>query len=1758
MADLVLQQPAEGQRVAITPEANSRLVFGYDLSEATLSREGDDLVFTFINGSILVLTDFYVAYTAENMPVLVIDNTEVDGEHFFSALAEDLVPAAGVSAGPQGSGAKVDTIHGELLGGINRLGSLDQEYPDRQDEEVKEPVHYEDNFEDVDTPRQVREQVETTPLEPSDEGNTAPTPEEEVTPEGDDTNSTLPPVQPETEPEVHPEPENEAPQAENVEVDAMESGVGRHEDGSIVDASNPGDENAAYAGGSVTGQVVATDSNGDTLAFSVQDGAGKYGSLSINPETGEFEYIINEEAANGLSEGESATESFTVTVTDGVNSTTTTVTVNVQGTNDAPNLSLSTDTSSVREDSTQSSVTGSWNVDDADGDGQWQSLSVKDSGTQSIMAGEDGSITMDGLYGKLTIHGDGTYEYTLYTEADGDKYSRLDALNTGETAQEEFTIVTTDKHGATSEVPLEIEVQGSADITFDTNDSVQEGSASTGEQALDVGLTGALSTIVVGEGDSAITIIVDGAGNAEDTLIEGTYGSLVLTVKDGNISYEYTSQTDGVQHGGVTPEDSFTLTVTGPSGDSSTGSIDITITDTGPQAVADVTSVYEGAIVTGNILTNDNNGADGQSQVISVVGNSDWTSSTNAENGSTTLTSKYGTLTVNPDGSYSFSSSPNSVDDSTENFVFTYTVTDADGSTSEATLTINPDAAEVPSAAQTTIVVDESGLAQGTESEATSEVVTWQPEGFTVVGHGEYDTTLYDVSIVEGNLIVTLKDTVQHGDKRNPDDSFSGGAITVKVKDEYGNEFEMNVNVTIKDDGPVLESGEPTDIEGHTHSEADVVENMATADVVIDFGADGPGTITMPSSTGGTMPMGVSWNEENGQWESLDPSNEVVYFEYNDGQYIITMGDVVMTSTDNTNWTVSYEVNGRDEAKITFSDSDGDSVTHTVTATAPLEFSADNGTGILTTYDAAVEGVQSSDLVPEEATNMASGSLSFFSNYGVNSFTLGSGDNAVTFTINEDGSIIGHNIHGEEVSTVEGSHGHLQNVTCTQNSADGTYEITYEYVQTETSSEHDKNIAEDSYASDIVAGDSFYLNITDNSGNTMSQENAITTQYVDDVITLDFDSGTDTEQNIYTEYEVTYAFFDRNGNPVLKNGENIHGPDEFPPWGGTIEVLTYRPVENSQVTSSKTFNAEIAADGTSGVGGDVDVKGADGVAAFSIEFLYMPIKGTSKFVEIDGKPVGITSVKDSLGKVTYTAEMDGETYFTLTYDPKSGQWDYEQLKNFESDLALKFTATDGDGDTTVEYGIIENNPKFVGFDLSQSDIQVNVDEAYLSAGTEAGEGDVTQQGHIQLKGDVVKFIEIGEEKFTLQDGEWLTESGQNSVTVGHGSVSITDVSTDPITGEQKIIYEYTLENAVDSGDKAESTAHDESFTVTVGAANGTEASTTVNVDIRDDAPQPHDDVVLSASEGESARNIFVMEFGADYTAGASITVNVNGVDVTATWNGSYWEGADATVDGGTTILTFGNMTLFTTNNEDWMVNVDPNGDASSQSHEIIIRDADGDSSTVNVNTQWTPNDSGFGDPELLSDMGHMSMPVASRMADMPVNADASSDSGSHAGHEDNENSASNTENLATTKQSHTDGYDNPYGDDGDDIFSGLGDGKENIYGSSGDDIIAIESLDIGDVLHVDGGEGNDVLLTTAESIHAVKDKLASGQMENVEVFVFGQAEGDSAQEVVKNLNINDTNRWTESADSGVDGFKELSDDNGITILVAKHQLESGI
>ena len=157
----------------------------------------------------------------------------------------------------------------------------------------------------------------------------------------------------------------------------------------------------------------------------------------------------------------------------------------------------------------------------------------------------------------------------------------------------------------------------------------------------------------------------------------------------GVLSYSYTlvgNETHSAGDGANNLSEQFTVVAGDSNGDTATGTLDVNITDDVPKAVDDsnASTASETLLtLTGNVLPNDSQGADripvGPNSGPIIGG---------------TFTGTYGTLVLNPNGTYTYTLNTSDADfkalhgggNGTE--TFTYTLTDADGDTSTANLVL--------------------------------------------------------------------------------------------------------------------------------------------------------------------------------------------------------------------------------------------------------------------------------------------------------------------------------------------------------------------------------------------------------------------------------------------------------------------------------------------------------------------------------------------------------------------------------------------------------------------------------------------------------------------------------------------------------------------------------------------------------------------------------------------------------------------------------------------------------------------------------------------------------------------------------------------------------------------------------------------------------------------------------------------------------------------------------------------------------------
>ena len=362
-----------------------------------------------------------------------------------------------------------------------------------------------------------------------------------------------------------------------------------------------------------------------------------------------------------------------------------------------------------------------------------------------------------GALGTLTLNVDGSYSYvhTAGGGADTFTYTIRDADGSLSTAT--LTIAV----GNSSPGNIVIPAPGGVNTTvFEAGLLASRG---PGESAGSnpAAPTTAAGTITFTSPDGVGTVTLGGhvLGGTAQTFTDAT-GSLTASFTydtatgKGAISYSYTllDNTLGIVN------TTFAVAVTDRDGDSAGGNLVISIIDDAPVAVADTDSVAAGqtAVEVGNLLTGvgttsgtaDVQGADGALQVVSVaVGG---TTVTVDPTTGATITGAFGTLTLSADGSYSYARDIGGPGGA-HNDTFTYTVKDADGTLSTATLDI-----AVANSSPGDIVVPPTDIGVTAVFEAGLGARGGEPAGSNPLAPTTTDTGTISFTSLDGVLKVEL------------------------------------------------------------------------------------------------------------------------------------------------------------------------------------------------------------------------------------------------------------------------------------------------------------------------------------------------------------------------------------------------------------------------------------------------------------------------------------------------------------------------------------------------------------------------------------------------------------------------------------------------------------------------------------------------------------------------------------------------------------------------------------------------------------------------------------------------------------------------------------------------------------------------------------------------------------------------------------------------------------------------------------------
>ncbi|MEZ5924679.1 MAG: Ig-like domain-containing protein [Hyphomicrobiaceae bacterium] len=478
--------------------------------------------------------------------------------------------------------------------------------------------------------------------------------------------------------------------------------------GNVISDALTGDSDTAPDSDPLT--VVSAAQSGTAISLGVPFTVSGGGTLTLN---GDGSYTFDPGTAyNGLDVGETATETIGYVVSDGNGgSDAAQLVITVVGANDAP----------------VSSALANLVNDDADPVSIDVSSAFSDPDTNDTL-----TFTATGLPPGLSISPAGVITGTIDHSA-------------SVTGPYSVTVTATDDHGAATQQTFTWTVGNPAPIAVDDT-------ATTGENTF---ISGDVTPGTPGQdsdpdGDTLTVVAVNGVAGNVNNSVTGSNGGTFVVSDDGSYGFVPGTAFDDLAVG-ETRVTSITYTISDGEGGIDIATVSITVTGVNdpPVAVNDNVTVTEDTPVGGNVMTNDSD-VDGDPLTVTAAAvDIDGDGTPDAITlGTPTLIedasgNPIGTLTLDSDGSFTFSPALNYNGPVP---TVTYTIEDAHGTTSTATLTLTVDPVNDPPTAWseshttpylTPISIDFLATASDVDGDPLTIVsVTVPPEQGTMVQDG--------------------------------------------------------------------------------------------------------------------------------------------------------------------------------------------------------------------------------------------------------------------------------------------------------------------------------------------------------------------------------------------------------------------------------------------------------------------------------------------------------------------------------------------------------------------------------------------------------------------------------------------------------------------------------------------------------------------------------------------------------------------------------------------------------------------------------------------------------------------------------------------------------------------------------------------------------------------------------------------------------------------------------------------------------------
>ncbi len=409
------------------------------------------------------------------------------------------------------------------------------------------------------------------------------------------------------------------------EIDAIRlhgiASVGTNPIGNVL--TNDTDVDSVGSGETKTVSGVAAGSVGSAAGSVGVSVTGTYGSMNIAAD-GSYTYSVDNSnsavqslrtSSNTLSD----VYSYTVTDTGGLTSTTQ-VTITIQGANDAPvavnDTATAVEAGGLNNATSGTNPTGNVLTNDTDVDsGDNQTVTAVVSGARQTASGGV-ATNVTGVYGSINIAANGSYTYTV-----DNSNASVQALRTAaQTLTDVFTYQMMDAGGLPSLATITVTIQGANDTptaVADTATAIEAGgtaNGTTGTNPTGNVLTNDTDQDSVANGETKTVSgvaagVVGSASTNVGSAVTGSYGSITINA-NGTYSYTVDNTNAAVQALRTisqTLSDVFTYSMVDAGGLTSTTQITVTIqgANDAPVGVNDTaTAVETGGTANGTAGTN--------------------------------------------------------------------------------------------------------------------------------------------------------------------------------------------------------------------------------------------------------------------------------------------------------------------------------------------------------------------------------------------------------------------------------------------------------------------------------------------------------------------------------------------------------------------------------------------------------------------------------------------------------------------------------------------------------------------------------------------------------------------------------------------------------------------------------------------------------------------------------------------------------------------------------------------------------------------------------------------------------------------------------------------------------------------------------------------------------------------------------------------------------------------------------------------------